>query len=220
MFETKREKIFLHNPLDLVPCPRIEIDGARYYVTPAGNFKSVTTILGERLDKTWLTAWKNRVGEEEVSKVSTQAARRGTAIHELAESYLKNEPNWKRGAMPVNLETFSRIRPILDRNIGTIYGVEVPLYSARLKAAGTCDLLAGFNGINSVVDFKTSKRIKTEDDIESYFVQATAYAMMAEELTPHRFPQIVIIMAVDHEESLVFVKPKDLYVKRVLRIFE
>jgi len=27
-------------------------------------------------------------------------------------------------------------------------------------------------------------------------------------------------MAVDHEESLVFVKPKDLYVKQVLRIFE
>lgn len=212
-------KIFLHNPVNLTPCPRIEVDGVRYYSTPAGNFKSVTTILGERLDKTALIAWKTRVGEEEANRVSTQAARRGTAIHNLAESYLKNEPNWKRGAMPINLETFSKIRPVLDKNIGTIYGVEVPLYSAVLKTAGTCDLLAGFNGINSVIDFKTSKRVKTEDDIESYFIQATAYAMMAEELTPYRFPQIVIIMSVDHDDTLIFVKPKDLYVKRVLEVF-
>lgn len=219
MITVTRTKKFVHNLIDVPKCPRVEIDGQRYYDTPAGKFKSVTTILGEKMDKSHLDAWKKRVGEEEARKVSTQAATRGSAIHALAESYLLNDPDWKRGAMPFNLELFSKIRPVLDLHVGSVYGIEVPLYSARLRAAGTCDLLAGFRGINSVVDFKTSKRIKKEEDIESYFLQATAYSIMAEEVTPHKFPQIAIVMAVDHEDAVVFVKDREQYVDRVLEVF-
>lgn len=50
-------------------------------------------------------------------------------------------------------------------------------------------------------------------------LQATCYGMMAEELTGLNFPQIVVIIAVDHEPTQVFVKPRDLYVDRVLEIF-
>ena len=121
--------------------------------------------------------------------------------------------------MPTNIETFSRIRPHLDEHVGTIYGAEVPLWSEKLKTAGRMDLLAGWRGINSVIDFKTSRRIKTEDHIESYFLQATCYSMMAEERTGMKIPQIVIIIAVDHEETQVFVKEREDYVQKVLRIF-
>lgn len=210
---------FLHNLLEFTPCPRVTIDDTRYYDTPVGRFKSVTTILGERLDKSGLEAWRARVGEEQAQRISTQASRRGTAIHSLAESYLMNDPDWNRGAMPFNLYTFSSIKPILDENIGSVYGVEIPLYSAELRAAGTCDLLAGYAGINSVVDFKTSKRVKREEDIEGYFIQATAYSVMAEELTGLRFPQIVIIMSVDHYSPLVFVKRRDDYIERTRKVF-
>ena len=210
---------FSHNLLEFTPCPRVTIDGTRYYDTPVGLFKSVTTILGERLDKSGLEAWRARVGEEQAQRVSTQASRRGTAIHSLAESYLMNDPDWNRGAMPFNLYTFSSIKPILDENIGSVYGVEIPLYSAELRAAGTCDLLAGYAGINSVVDFKTSKRVKREEDIEGYFIQATAYSVMAEELTGLSFPQIVIIMSVDHDNPLVFVKRRDDYIERTREVF-
>lgn len=219
MFAMKRTREFVHNLMHVQQSPRIEIDGIRHYQTPVGTFKSVTTILGEKLDKSGLLAWKERVGEEEAAKVSGIASRRGTAIHNLAESYLMNDPNWKKGAMPVNLDTFSRIRPILDANVGSVYGIEIPLYSAKLKAAGTCDLLAGFQGVNSVIDFKTSKRVKKEEDIEGYFLQATVYSIMAEELTNLKFPQIVIIMSVDDDESLVFVKDRNQYVDRVLEVF-
>lgn len=218
-FAVKRTREFMHNLVHVSPSPRVEIDGVRHYQTPVGTFKSVTTILGEKLDKSGLLAWKERVGEEEAAKVSTQASRRGTAIHNLAEAYLMNDPNWKRGAMPVNLDTFSRIRPILDLHVGSIYGIEIPLYSARLRTAGTCDLLAGFKGINSVVDFKTSRRVKREEDIEGYFIQATAYSIMAEEITRLHFPQIVIIMSVDDDDTLVFVKKAEDYYDRVFEIF-
>jgi genome maintenance exonuclease 1 len=212
-------KKFFHNPVNLPDLETVSVDGKRHYVTPGGTFPSVTTVLGEKLSKDGLIAWRERVGEEEANKISTQAANRGTAIHALAEAYLMNNGNWKRGAMPTNLETFSRIKPHLDLNVGTIYGVEVPLWSDKLKTAGRTDLLAGWRGINSIIDFKTSRRIKTEDHIESYFLQATCYSMMAEERTGMKIPQIVIIIAVDHEETQVFVKERDKYVQRVLGIF-
>ena len=212
-------KEFFHNPVNLPDLETVSVDGKRHYVTPGGTFPSVTTVLGEKLSKDGLIAWRKRVGEEEANKISTQAANRGTAIHALAEAYLMNDGNWKRGAMPTNLETFSRIKPHLDLNVGTIYGVEVPLWSDKLKTAGRTDLLAGWHGINSVVDFKTSRKIKKEEHIESYFLQATCYSLMAEERTGIKFPQIAIIIAVDHEETQVFVKQRDKYVQRVLGIF-
>jgi hypothetical protein len=219
MITTNRHKGFLHNPVYLPDLKTEYLDGKRYYKTPAGNLPSVTTVLGQKLKNPGLEAWKARVGEEEVKRVSTQAAGRGSAVHLLCEKYLSNDPDYKRGAMPFNLVTFSSIKKHLDLCIGTVYGLEVPLWSRRLGTAGRTDLLAGWLGVNSVIDFKTSKRKKEEEDIQSYFLQATVYSMMAEELTEHKFPQIVVIIAVDHEDAQVFVKNRDLYVDRALEVF-
>ena len=210
---------FLHNFISVPLCPRVEVDGCRYYDTPAGRFKSVTTILGERLDKSGLKAWRDKVGEEEARKILVQAGIRGTAVHSIAENYIMNEPDWKKGVMPVNLATFLKIKPILDEHLGSIYGIEESLYSARLRAAGTCDMLAGFDGINSIIDYKTSRNRKKEEHIEGYFLQTTAYSIMAEELTGLKFPQIVILMMVDHEEPQVFIKKAEDYHQRVMEIF-
>jgi hypothetical protein len=219
MITTNRHKGFLHNPVYLPDLETEYVDGKRYYKTPAGNLPSVTTVLGQKLKNPGLEAWKARVGEEEVKRVSTQAAGRGSAVHLLCEKYLSNDPDYKRGAMPFNLVTFSSIKKHLDLCIGTVYGLEVPLWSKRLGTAGRTDLLAGWLGVNSVIDFKTSKRKKEEEDIQSYFLQATVYSMMAEELTEHKFPQIVVIIAVDHEDAQVFVKNRDQYVDRALEVF-
>jgi genome maintenance exonuclease 1 len=219
MITTNRHKGFLHNPVYLPDLETEYVDGKRYYKTPAGNLPSVTTVLGQKLKNPGLEAWKARVGEEEAKRVSTQAAGRGSAVHLLCEKYLSNDPDYKRGAMPFNLVTFSSIKKHLDLCIGTVHGIEIPLWSENLKTAGRCDLLAGWNGINSVIDFKTSKRKKDEEDIQSYFLQATCYSLMAEERTTLKFPQIVVIIAVDHEDAQVFVKNRDQYVDKVLEVF-
>jgi genome maintenance exonuclease 1 len=219
MITTNRHKGFLHNPVYLPDLETEYVDGKRYYKTPAGNLPSVTTVLGQKLKNPGLEAWKARVGEEEAKRVSTQAAGRGSAVHLLCEKYLSNDPDYKRGAMPFNLVTFSSIKKHLDLCIGTVHGIEVPLWSENLKTAGRCDLLAGWQGTNSVIDFKTSKRQKGEEDIQSYFLQATCYSLMAEERTTLKFPQIVVIIAVDHEDAQVFVKNRDQYVDKVLEVF-
>lgn len=213
-------KIFEHEFYTPFKLERVVIDGKRHYVTPeGGKYKSVTTILDEKLDKSSLIEWRKKVGEEEAKRISTQAANRGTAIHNIAEHYLLNNESYPTGSMPANIDTFKKLRHIIDERIGKLFGLEYYVYSDRLKTAGATDCIAEFDGVNSIIDFKTSKKLKKEEWIESYFLQATCYAMMVEERLPLVIPQIVILIAVDHEEPQVFVKPKLGYIKKVEEIF-
>lgn len=214
-------KNFRHNLVPEIEMIDKIVDGKRYYFLPNGNkYKSVTTILGERLDKSGLLQWRARVGEEEANRISTQAARRGTAIHNMAERYVLNEEKYiLEKDMPVNVVTFNSIKPILDKHVDTIFGVELPLYSSILQAAGRSDLIATFDGILSIVDFKTSRKLKKEEHIESYFIQTTAYSLMFEEIYSIKVPQLAIIIAVDNEEPQIFVKRTKDYYKRVTEVF-
>lgn len=217
----QHKKIFKHNLVPSINVNTEMIDNKRYYVLDDGTkLKSVTTVLGEQLDKTALEEWKARVGEVEAKKISTQAATRGTAIHRMAEKYLLNEDNIYMKEMPVNIETFSSIRKALDKHVDNIQGIELPLYNKTLKCAGRTDLVAEFDGVLSIIDFKTSKKLKEEDWIESYFLQSTVYSMMFEWIYKFAVPQIVIIIAVDHEPNpQIFKMDRSKYVNRVLEIF-
>lgn len=179
----------------------------RFYTTPDGNvYPSVTTVLGRASDQTWLDDWKKRVGEEQATRISTQAARRGTAVHDIAEKYLKNDFSYAKGHMPANIATFNQIKPILDKNVDHIYGLEVPLYSDKLRTAGRVDLIAEWNSKLSIIDFKTSKRVKDRDSIHAYFKQESCYSFMFFERTGWFPSQLVTIMTVDDDKPLVFVE--------------
>jgi ATP-dependent exoDNAse (exonuclease V) beta subunit len=214
-------KIFKHNLVPVTELTTETIGGQRYYVLPDGltKLKSVTTLLGEKLDKTALLEWRKRVGEEEAQKVSTQAARRGTAIHGIAERYVLNEENFYRNEMPINVESFKPIKQVLDEHVDNILGIELPLYSKILGCAGRTDLVAEYKGIPSIIDFKTSRKLKKEEWIESYFLQSTIYSMMFEKIYNIEIPQIVIVIAVDDEKTpQTFVMERSRYVNRALEV--
>lgn len=213
-------KLFEHQFLPNFDLPRVEIEGKRFYQLPDGSLaKSVTTAIGDSMDKTHLYEWRKRVGEEEANKISSQAAVRGTAIHSICESYLMNESSFPKGTMPSNIDSFKQLKPYMDANIGLLYGIEHRLYSTKLKAAGTADCICQWNGVPTIVDFKTSRKIKKEEWIQNYYLQATTYAMMVEELFDIEVPQFCIMITVDHEDPQIFVKKKAPYVDRVLEIF-
>jgi genome maintenance exonuclease 1 len=88
-------KKFKHNFVPFVELENEYINGQRYYVLPDGvtKLKSVTTILGEKTDKTALLEWRKKVGDAEADRISNQATRRGTSIHTIAERYVLNEDN-------------------------------------------------------------------------------------------------------------------------------
>jgi genome maintenance exonuclease 1 len=195
---------------------RIDTPSGRRYETISGMaYPSVTSVLGI-LGKAEILAWRKRVGEEEANRISSRAARRGTAIHTLCENYLLNQ---EVNAGPFDLETFRSIQPYLDR-INNIHCLETQLYSDHLQVAGTVDCIAEFDGKMSVIDFKTSKRIKSRDDIHSYFMQTSAYAVMFEERTGIPVGRLVIIMSVDDEKPLLFVEKRDDWIGNFVQLRE
>jgi genome maintenance exonuclease 1 len=187
-------------------------DHGRFYTTPDNSiYPSVTTILSI-VEKEGLVKWRERVGEEEAKRVMEQAAVRGTAVHDMAEKYLRGE-NWKKGQMPGNLMSFMPIQKALYEHVDDIYYIEAPLYSHFLKTAGRVDLVARWKGKRSIIDFKTSRRDKTEDMIHNYFMQESAYAVMVEELTGIPITNLVTIMTSDDSpEPLIFEQHRDKFI--------
>ena len=215
-------KKFKHNFVPFVELENEYINGQRYYVLPDGvtKLKSVTTILGEKTDKTALLEWRKKVGDAEADRISNQATRRGTSIHTIAERYVLNEENIFRNQMPVNIDSFKPIQDTLDEHVDNIFGIEMPLYSKALGCAGRTDLVAEYDGKLSIIDFKTSRRLKKEEWIENYFLQSTVYSMMFEWTYKIAVPQIAIIITVDDEKTpQTFVTERSKYVNRVLEIF-
>jgi PD-(D/E)XK nuclease superfamily len=198
--------------------PRIERatapDGSRLYSTPSGRaYPSVTTVTG-LLKKAAIMEWRKRVGEAEANRISSKAANRGTRIHTLCESYLRNEPV---AAGLFDVETFDSIKPQLNR-INKIHCLETPLFSDHLQVAGTVDCIAEYDGKLSVIDFKTSSRLKKREDIHDYFIQCSAYAVAFEERTQIPVGNLVIIMAVDNEEPLIFKEKRDDWIDGFLEL--
>lgn len=151
-----------------------------------------------------LDAWRAKVGVEEASRVSTEASGIGTALHSLCEDYLNNNQIHIDNFVIKNL--FNVVKPALNK-INNIKLLEANLYSDRLQLAGSVDCIAEYDGILSVIDFKTSKAEKPETWIENYFVQETIYAIMVLELYQIPIKQIVTIITCRDLTLQVVVKP-------------
>lgn len=220
MKENKRT--FEHADLEIKDLETVEKNGQRRYITPDGNaYPSVTTVLSILSEK-FIAAWKARVGEEEAAKVSYRASQRGTAVHEIIEKYIDNEPDYAKGYMPNILENFSSVRGIIDERVGKVYAQECALYSDHLRLAGRVDCVAEFDGRISIIDFKTAKRKKYRSGIKQYFQQEAAYAIMFEERTGLPVSQLVTIIAVDDDKPQVFIEHRDEWapeLKRTIDVF-
>lgn len=204
--------------IELPKLTRQTTESGRKYFTEDGNaYPSITTVLSI-LSKQSIMEWRKRVGEEEANKISRQAAGRGTAVHKLAEDYLDNVEDWKGKHMPANIASFLDIKPILDERLNNIWMQEEFLYSDKLKCAGQVDCIAEFDGELSIIDFKTSRRVKKKEDITSYFIQMFFYAAAFLERTGVAIKQGVIIMAVDGNEPLVFKVPVFDYMEHFLSV--
>lgn len=197
--------MFNHVDISLPQLERETIDGVRYYKVPDGDellkFVSITSVTSHH-NRHIFEDWRRRVGEEEANKVNRQATSRGTDLHSLVENYLLNIPELPDKSL-ISKHLFKIIRPELN-NINNIYALESSLYSKILGIAGTVDCIAEYKGELSIIDFKTSKKAKPVEWIEHYFVQAAAYACMFYELTQIPVKKLVILMACEDGECVVY----------------
>lgn len=199
-------------PPEIVELETETIDGKRFYVTPSGKkYPSVTTV-SSFLSAKSIKEWRKRVGKEKASRISTQAAVRGTAVHQLCEDYINNVEDYTKKHMPVNIQAFNSIKPILDQNIDNVVMQECPLYSDYLEVGGRVDCIAEWDGVLSVIDFKTSRKTKKKEWIKGYMMQESAYCVMFEERTKIPIRQIVTVITVDNEEPQVFVEDRDNFI--------
>ena len=211
--------IFYHgSPKKLKPLSSVTNadTGKRTYLTPDGqHLPSVTTVLSI-MNRDAIAKWRQNVGEEEANRVSRHASGRGTSVHLMCEKYLQNDSH---DGMPDAKSMFNTIRPLLN-NINKIQYQEQGLYSTKLGVAGSVDCIAEYEGVLSVIDFKTASKPKKEEYIENYFLQTTAYALMYEELIGTPINQIVILIAVDGREPQVFKKNPADYINRLVEVID
>lgn len=206
--------MFTHiNKIEPVDLKVIEGPKGRFYVTPNGDkYPSITTLLSAA-EKPWLAEWRNSLGEKKANKEMKRAADRGTAVHLMIERYLNNEDNPTEGQRNEHISEFNSVRLKLKK-INNILLQEAALYSDTLKVAGRVDCIAEYDGILSVIDFKTSTNDKNESMIQDYFLQTTAYSIMLEEMYGIQANQVVIIMSTERGiVPLVFKKPIDDYIQ-------
>ena len=186
----------------------ITTGGGRRYKVPNGElYESVTTALGRQPEKKRaLMEWRRRVGDAEANRISRKAAGRGTAVHSMIEGYLNNiNDPWSRSVMPDAFAMFKSLKPILDKSISKVYMQEAPLWSTKYKLAGRVDCIADIKGKLSVVDFKTSMKIKKREWVKDYFLQTAAYSHMIKEMYGDMVDQTIIFIAVEDRDPQIFV---------------
>lgn len=194
------------------------IAGKRWYTLPDGKkYPSVTTVLGSK-EKPWLENWRQMLGPKKASKETKRCADRGTAIHKMAENYLNNNENPTNGFDQKNIYLFNQLKFCLNK-INNIRVQEVPLYSHILKLAGRVDVIADYDEILSVIDFKTSTQNKLREEmVFDYFLQSTAYALMYYELFDEFIEDIVILITVEKGiMPLVYKRKIDNYIKPLVK---
>jgi len=201
--------IFDHVGLEPIEMNTVTIDGKRYYVTPSGGkYPSATTVISNNSKKqASLAKWKARIGKEKAQAVSNRAAGRGTRYHKLVEDYINNElDTTKYKDQPLPWIMFNSSRHILER-INNIYLQEAALYSDYLQIAGRVDCIAEYDGVLSIIDFKTSAKEKDEKYLYDYYVQETAYACMLQERYDLSVKQLVTIVSCENGDVQVSVVP-------------
>ena len=193
---------------------RQESDKGRFYLDSKNHpVPSVTTVLNKTSNKEdSIQQWRNRVGEEEANRIIKQSTDIGTMVHEALELYL-NEKEWRNfsdnqdGVLAERM-TEKFIESGLN-SITEVWGLEVGLILDGLYA-GTADCVGKINGVPSLIDFKTARKMKKREWIEDYFLQCCAYANAHNVMFNTDINQIVILMI---DRDLIFkefiVKPTE-----------
>ena len=204
--------MYNHKTINLPEIKATTTDGVRLYETPEGNkYPSITTVLSVR-NKKGLHDWRKRVGDDVANYVARKAANRGTAVHHMCEDYLNNdfdEEKHKKKFLPYVL--FKQLRDSVLQKTNNIYSQECGLYSDKYKVAGRVDCIAEYDGVLSIIDFKTSSKERSDEWNESYYIPASAYAEMFEERTGIAINQICILVVTEDGIVQEFVKNKTEY---------
>lgn len=135
--------------------------GLRLY---RGRYPSVTTVL-RVIEKSYLDAWKSRVGASEANRTLHNAQTFGTEIHAIAEKLARREDV----EIPKKYAPFAQaVQDFLDDWVAEVHETELTLISPARGFAGTCDLYATLkDGSRAIIDLKTSRQLTREHGLQT-----------------------------------------------------
>ena len=164
---------------------RTTVEGQRHYTTPRGNYvPSVTTVLSmtETAEKkAGLDKWRKCTPNHK--NVTKRAADIGTIMHRKLEEHIRGTLKAPGGNMGQQFG-HNMAQVVIDeglKNVGEIWGVEIPLYNSKLYA-GTTDACGLWKDNPAIIDFKQSNKVKKREWIDDYFLQLTAYGAAHNEM--------------------------------------
>ena len=168
-----------------------DTESGRYYTLTNGKkLPSVTTVTGWKKNH-FFAKWRANNPKE-----AKRVTKRGNLLHTLLEDYVNNETITLKDIPPLECELFLQMQSEIDK-IDNVRGTELALASEMVGVAGRADCIAEYDGKLSIIDFKGSTR-------KNYFLQATAYSLMWQELAEEKIEQIVIIIGCETGDTQVF----------------
>ena len=184
----------LNKKYSYVQATRTTEQGSRTYDVQGMKLPSVTTVLANTKDQTYLRRWKEKVGDEEAERIKNYSSKRGTAMHKFLEKHIQGSGYEDLTEMGVHAKPMAqKIIEIGFTPISEYYGTEVTLYYPGLYA-GSTDLICMHNDMETIGDFKQSNRPKKEEWVEDYYMQIAAYAMAHDYVYGSKIRQGVIMM--------------------------
>ena len=188
-----------------------------HYTTPEGiRYPSITTLLGKTRpteNAKGIKAWRDRMGQEVSQFIFNELGIIGTEAHKLNENYLNNIHTGDDYRL-LSHAHHNNFKPHLDR-MDNVHGIEVQLYSDKLKVAGTSDCIAEYDGVLSVIDYKTKRSKQEVGYMLDPFIQTTAYSLMWEELTGNKVEQLIILASSEKNTMQKFVGKRDDYINKL-----
>lgn len=191
-------------PLDLIDFPKLHrrtdaITGKRIYDTPVGSFPSVTTILSSTKDNSGLDKWRQAVGEEKAAAIVKKSTDLGSMMHLAVESWLLDvEQPAVNGSHPMRALARDmasvHIATHIIGKISKIIGIEAELHSSSGQYAGATDMIGYYDGVLSIIDHKSSRKIKKDEHVTDYKQQLAAYAIAYQDMFGESIDQGVILL--------------------------
>jgi len=186
----------INSPYPYREFKRKSVNGKRLYENPYGDpVPSVTTILDKTKPKEKreaLANWKKRVGEKKAQEITTEAANVGTIMHNILESWVKNEDYAGQKILQAEMMA-ETVKKNVEPHLQEVWGSEVNLCYPGLYA-GTTDLVGVYKGKPAIMDFKQTNKPKKREWIDDYFLQAVAYSMAHNEMFQTKIEHAAIFM--------------------------
>ncbi|MCS7316733.1 MAG: PD-(D/E)XK nuclease-like domain-containing protein [Candidatus Dojkabacteria bacterium] len=196
---------------------KTNIGERRIYLTKDGKLPSVTTILSETDNNENLKKWKQSVGEEKAKQIIKESLNLGSLIHEKIEKYIKKE-DYKNDNKTNLIYKLSNdmankiLNEILEKNLEEVWGLEETIYFPK-KYAGTIDCVGVYKGKETIIDFKSSKKIKSEDMIKNYFLQVCAYINAHNKLLNTNIKNgLIIMVSRDYDLKIFEINEENYYI--------